>query len=346
VRPSTSAGKVGLGGSLQDEARALAFDVTGAVTVGGRTLSSDFPWTPGAYDTTFNSQSTSIYDAFVTRLSPSGGGLLYSTFLGGLGPDVANALALDTTGAATVAGSTQSLLPTTPGAYDTTFNGAPSDFDAFVARLSPAGTALFYSTYLGGSMGDGARSVALDATGAATVAGETVSPGFPTTPGAYDTSQNGTADGFVASLDLLPMGASAYGTSTPGCTGPLAIGVTAIPSISLPLPNSPFFALTCGNAPPNTTGLLAFSGAALAMPIVFLGAEIWIDLASPAFFTVFVPSNSIGASEVLLPISNVPALVGQQVFAQFFWFGPSAPSPPCPPGGISASNALAITVQP
>jgi hypothetical protein len=139
---------------------------------------------------------------------------------------------------------------------------------------------------------------------------------------------------------VLPAGASVYGASTPGCTGPLAIGVTSIPQVG-----NAAFALTCGNAPPSTTGLLAFSDAPLAMPLVLLGIGIWIDPASLGYFTVFAPSNGSGVAQIPLPIPNVPGLVGQQAFAQFAWLGPNSP-PPCPATGISASNALAITIQP
>jgi hypothetical protein len=162
---------------------------------------------------------------------------------------------------------------------------------------------------------------------------------FPT-QNAFQTTIGGIPDAFVAHLDLLPAGASAYGASTPGCAGPLPIGVTSVPQVG-----NAAFAITCGNAPPSTTGLLAFSGAGLVVPYTLGPLEIWIDPASPAFFTVFAPSNASGVAQIPLPIPSVPGLVGQQAFAQFLWFGPNAP-PPCPPTGLSASNALAITVQP
>jgi hypothetical protein len=118
-----------LGGSSQDSAGALALDATGSAVVSGVTISSDFPTTPGAYDTTFDGNS----DAFVAKLDPSGSTLLYSTFLGGSESDQAYALGLDATGAAVVSGETFSAdFPTTPGASDTTHNGG---FDAFVAKL-------------------------------------------------------------------------------------------------------------------------------------------------------------------------------------------------------------------
>ena len=142
--------------------------------------SANFPTTPGAYDTSHNGG----LDVFVARVNATGNGLLYSTYLGGGNSDGASAVAVDASGAVTVAGSTDSTnFPTTPGAYDTSHNGG---YDVFVARLTPAAAGLLYSTYLGGSEDDYCYAGVVDASGAATVAGETVSANFPTTSGAYD----------------------------------------------------------------------------------------------------------------------------------------------------------------
>jgi ice-binding like protein len=139
------------------------------------------------------------------------------------------------------------------------------------------------------------------------------------------------------------VGAVPYGTSTPGCAGPLAIGVNSMPQVG-----NASFAITCDNAPPNLSagpgGVLALSNAALATPVSMAGADVWVDGAQTAHFPVIAGSNAAGATVIPIPIPNDPALAGLQVFAQFFWVGPSSP-PPCAPGGISASNALAITVQ-
>ena len=121
----------------------------------------------GAFDTSPNGTD----DAFVARLSPGGNALIYSTYLGGGGNDAALALALDATGAATVAGWTNSpAFPTTPGAYATT-SSSPNFTDGFVTRLNPTGNALIYSTYLGTAAFDEIHALALDAAGGAIVAG-------------------------------------------------------------------------------------------------------------------------------------------------------------------------------
>jgi hypothetical protein len=193
---------------------------------------------------------------------------------------------------------------------------------------------------VGGATIDLAHGLAVDASGFVTTAGSASSSDFPTTPGAWDTTHNGLADAIVTRLDMLPAGVSAYGASTPGCAGPLAIGVTSIPQVG-----NGAFALTCSNAPPNSLpttggGVLAFSGGSLASPSIVSGAAIWIDSTSFTFFTVFSSSNALGAAFVPVPIPTIPSLAGMSAFAQFAW--PDA----CSPGGISASNALAIVVQP
>ena len=89
-------------------------------------------------------------------------------------------------------------FPTTVGAFDTTANG---EFDIFVARLNPSGTALVYSTFLGGSGMDGASGLAVDAQGNAYIGGGTPSSDFPVTPGAFATVSQGSGDAFVTKLN-------------------------------------------------------------------------------------------------------------------------------------------------
>jgi len=324
-----------LGGTGDDRAYAVTLDAQGAATVAGWTESTDFPTTPAAFNTSLNGGR----DAFVTRLSPTGSSLLYSTFLGGVGDEFATALALDAQGAATVAGLTFSAnFPTTPGAFDRSYNGGYND--AFVTRLSPTGSSLVYSTYLGGFFGSRPFALALDAQGAATVAGDTVSTDFPTTPGAFDAVHNGRSDAFVTHLDMLPAGVFVFGRSSPGCTGSLTISVTSMPHIG-----NAKFALTCGNARPFTLGVCALTAQRYSSPIPVLGGvELWVD-PTLLYMPQMAVSNGLGASEVSLPVPSNPALTGGRLFAQFFWVGPTAP-PPCPPFGWSASNALELVVQP
>jgi hypothetical protein len=192
-----------LGGSSSDSAAAIALDATGAAYVTGGTSSADFPVTAGAFDNSFNGAGTT--DAFVTKLDANGSALVYSTLLGGSGGEGGSSVAVDATGTAYVAGDTSSQdFPTTAGAFDTTF-GCCSFGDAFVIKLNPAGSALAYSTYLGGNSIESLISLALDAKGAVYVTGFTGSPDFPTTPGAFDTTVSPGfrfQDAFVSKLSL------------------------------------------------------------------------------------------------------------------------------------------------
>jgi hypothetical protein len=184
-----------LGGSGDDRGNSIVVDSSGSVYIAGQTSSTAFPTTTGAYDTSQNSG----VDAFVTKLSADGTVLPYSTFLGGNGGDFGYGIAIDSSGSAYIAGQTSSAnFPATPGVYDTSFNGA---IDAFVTKLSEDGTSVTYSTFIGGSGQDIGYSIAVGSSGNAYVTGYTNSGAFPTTPGAFDESHNGSNDAFVFKLN-------------------------------------------------------------------------------------------------------------------------------------------------
>ena len=191
-----------IGGSDQDQARGIAVDGSGTAYVTGMTNSRNFPTTPGAFDR----KKTGWYDLFALKLNPQGSALGYSTFLGGSAgsgfnqiEEQAGGIAIDTAGNAYVVGSTSSSnYPTTPGAYDRTFNGGS---DAIVTKLNVGGSALVYSTFMGGSGSDVAKAVALDSAGNAHVSGGTYSADFPTTNGAFDRSLNGGSDVFATKFN-------------------------------------------------------------------------------------------------------------------------------------------------
>jgi hypothetical protein len=194
-----------LGGSDTDAASAIAVDHAGAAYATGFTYSSDFPTTPGVFDTSPDSS-----DAFVSKLAPDGASLVYSTSIGRCacaGPPVSG-IAVDASGSAYLTGATDSAdFPTTPDAFDRSFNGGLSD--AFVTKLASNGASLVYSTFLGGSTNDYGVGIAVDTSGGAYVAGTTGSADFPTTPGAFDRSFNGPFasltgfDIFVTKLELV-----------------------------------------------------------------------------------------------------------------------------------------------
>ena len=194
-----------LGGGVTDVAFGVAVDGSGNAYVMGRTNSTDFPTTLGAFDTTMSGSS----DAFVTKLNSVGSfdpasappPHSYSTYLGGSNFDEGRGIAVDGAGSAYVTGSTTSTnFPTTLGAFDTTAN---NNGDAFVTKLNGTGTAPLYSTYLGGGSGEIGSGVAVDGAGNAYVTGATSSTNFPTTLGAFDTTMNSSIDAFVTKLDGL-----------------------------------------------------------------------------------------------------------------------------------------------
>lgn len=199
----------------------IAVDSTGAAYVTGDADSTNFPTTPGAFDTTQNGS----VDAFVTKLNPAGSALVYSTFIGGTSFDSSTALAVDGSGNAYIAGyGTSSDYPTTAGAFDTSYN---SGWDVFVTKLNASGTSLSYSTYLGGATYDEARGITVDGAASAYVTGHTFSSGYPTTPGAFDTSYDnsvGGSDAFVTKLDASG-GALSYSTFLGGSGDDLGEGI-------------------------------------------------------------------------------------------------------------------------
>ncbi|MFE0565520.1 SBBP repeat-containing protein, partial [Priestia megaterium] len=203
-----------------DSGVSIAVDVGCHAYVTGFTNSSDFPVTPGAFDTTFNGDN----DAFVTKLNPKGSNLIYSTYLGGTAFDEGRGIAIDSKGNAYITGQTSSLdFPVTPCAFDTTYNGG--EIDAFVTKLNPKGSNLIYSTYLGGSGNDQGVSIAVDANGChAYITGVTNSTNFPTTPCAFDTTLNGSNDAFVTKLNSKGSNLI-YSTYLGGTGSDLGIGI-------------------------------------------------------------------------------------------------------------------------
>lgn len=188
-----------LGGNGREDAFAVAIDarpsVTQTVVVAGRTASTDFPTSTGAYTSTLSGS----YDAFISRLDENLQTLVASTYLGGNGIDAARAVTVTATGDVYVAGYTESSdFPTTAGAHQPSPQGG---YDAFVAKLDANLQNLTASTHLGGSDRDYAYALALDGSGDVYVAGISRSSNFPTTGGAYQTAPGGGYDSYVSKLD-------------------------------------------------------------------------------------------------------------------------------------------------
>jgi predicted lipoprotein with Yx(FWY)xxD motif len=184
-----------IGGTGSDFATGIAIDPAGSAYIAGYTSSVAFPVTSAGLQKSFGG---GLQDAFVAKLNPSGSGLIYSTYLGGAGSDVANGIAVDAVGEAYIVGYTDSTnFPTLSPIYAK----AGGQGDAFVAKLTPAGNSLIFSTYLGGSLLDIATAVALDSSANVYVTGATLSANFPVTGGAFQTLNQGSYDAFVSKMD-------------------------------------------------------------------------------------------------------------------------------------------------
>jgi len=181
-----------LGGDLDDYGWSIVVDAEGNAYVAGSTRSADWA-TPGAFDTTHNGG----WDAFVAKLDPTGANLLYCTYLGGANQDDAYGIAVDAEGNAHVTGWTASPGWATPDAYNPVYIGA---MDVFVAKLTPDGSDLTYSTYLGGFASELGDAIALDSLGNAYVTGWTESSSW-ISPVDGNTVQEGLRDAFVAQVD-------------------------------------------------------------------------------------------------------------------------------------------------
>ncbi|MBN1825472.1 MAG: SBBP repeat-containing protein [Candidatus Eisenbacteria bacterium] len=213
-----------LGGDKEDWGRGIAVDDQKNAYLTGLTASSDFPTTAGAYDRSL----AGTYDVFVAKLNPSGGALVYSTYLGGddpvpvAWPEMGYAIALDAGRCAYVAGQARSTdFPITPGVFDTTAD--VMGYEGFVTKFSADGSSLEYSTFLGGSSYDRVVDIAVRS-GYAYVTGMTQSTDFPTTSGAYDETHNGNEDAFVCWIRLAA-DALQYSTFLGGSAADFGCGI-------------------------------------------------------------------------------------------------------------------------
>jgi hypothetical protein len=210
-----------LGGNDMDSGRAIAVDSSGAVYITGITKSLNFPTVAGSFRRTPIGQS----DVFVTKLSPSGSAVEFSTYIRGAGDDTATGIAVDNTSNVYVAGYTSSYDFPTYHAFQSSFQGGPSD--AFVFKLDASGSTFVYSSYIGGVGNDVAMGIALNASGEAFLVGSTDSVNFPIRNPVQSKAKD--TDAFLVRLDAS--GTSlVYSTCLGGNMADTANAVTVAPS--------------------------------------------------------------------------------------------------------------------
>jgi len=194
-----------LGGTGADVGSDIAVDASGNAYIVGSTYSPDFPTGPGV-DPTYNGG----WDAFITKVNSSGTALVYSSYIGGSGSggsgngdDYGQSIAIDTAGNAYITGRTQSYnFPVVSWIqqYKASFMT-----DVFVTKINAAGSAILFSTFLGGTQYEASEGIALDSAGNIYITGYTGSSGsapngYPTTSGAFKTSNAGGRDAFVTKI--------------------------------------------------------------------------------------------------------------------------------------------------
>jgi len=194
-----SAGKLSwatyLGGSLNDQANAVAIDASGNIYVAGLTLSEDFP-SVAAFQSTLGGYA----DGFVSKISPDGSRVIYSSFIGGVGYDIAHAITVDSAGDAYVAGELQGGgINPSPGSFGP--NCQTNATNAFLLKVAPSGNQLVFAGCLGPQQGSAAATaVALDNRGTIYLGGDTNNNSFPTTPGAFQGLANGAFIDFLTKI--------------------------------------------------------------------------------------------------------------------------------------------------
>ncbi|UCD94945.1 MAG: SBBP repeat-containing protein [Candidatus Zixiibacteriota bacterium] len=210
-----------LGTAGYEEANSIAIDQNGDVFIAGYTRHTQFPTTPGAYDSTYAGTGSMQWggDLFVAKFDPDLTTLLASTLVGGSDWDEGSYMAIDSYGKVIITGTTNSSdFPVTPTAYDTIFHGGSYGGDVYVSKLSNDLTTLEASTFLGGNANDWAYGITLDAGGNVYITGHIPSPDFPTSPDAFDRVYDGIGgadvgdDSYVSKLsnDLTILLASTF----------------------------------------------------------------------------------------------------------------------------------------
>jgi len=304
-----------LGGSSGDRGTKIAVGAAGNAYVTGAAGSSDFP---GTADSPIQPSPGGIGDVFVTKLNAAGTAIVYSTYLGGFGCDGGEGIAVDTDGNAYVTGTTCAMsgFPGTAGSSIQSTSGNPPN--AFVTKLNANGTAIVYSTYLGGNGADFGKGIAVDSTGNAYVTGDTTSPDFPRTTGsspptplvgaAFVTKVNETGTAIVYSTFLSGSnGASSTGIAVDQAGQAYVIGSTNSPDFS-GTANSPIQSTHAGLSDAFVTKLNA-SGSTLVYS-TYLGSSSTDDGHGIAVDT---EGNAYVIGRTFAPGSSFPGTAGSLI---------------------------------
>ena len=311
-----------IGGSAEDFGQRVALDPLGGAYVTGYTRSSDFLTTPG----TAQRVSAGGVDSFVVKMTPAGDAVAYATLLGGNGDDYGYGIAVDNAGTAYVCGWTNSTNFPSRNAAQQGFGGGRND--GYVARLTPSGDSLLYSTYIGGSGEDKIYGLALDRSGAVTIAGQTDSTNLPRATNSLSSSTLKTADVFLGKLSADA--AISILTATPlGLSFESKIGgpVPQPQSISLTSTGQPLSYVATTSAPwLRITPAAGVTGSPLSISVVPTGLQAGVYKSE----VVFTAAGSPGAAPrvaVTLTVSIDPPVILQSgiLNGASFQFGPVAP---------------------
>ena len=321
---STLVDGLGIGGTND-----IALTWSEDVVVVGITGSDELPVTPGA----IQAERNGVWDGFLVKLAAAGDNLLAATYLGGqlLSMDGILDVALDPSGVATVVGIAGTDFPTTAGSWNP---GPFASADGYLSRISPDGTRLLYSTLWGGSFSDKCQAVARYDDGSFVMTGQTSSEDFPVTV-ETELEPFPSGVGWVTVFDPVPQGVTRYGDSTDSCLGPIELGLTP-----MPIAGDMDVVLFSSSAPPDAIGMLVVG--LMPDPIGFsvLGADLHVAPLGPLFL-IPTSSGSDGYAEIPHPIPS--ELEGATLYEQVLWLNPAGCGSP---GFLSASQALAVTVQP
>ncbi|HYP09709.1 MAG TPA: SBBP repeat-containing protein [Bryobacteraceae bacterium] len=326
-----------LGGSRDEAATAVSLDNEGNIYLAGITDSTNFPATSNAFQRAYGGGGSNPLfqsgDAFVAKLNPTGTAILYASYLGGSADDVAYGIAVDRDGNAYIGGNTQSSnFPTVAPLQSTLTQSTqgPTSWiagDGFVAKVNTAGTALQYSTFLGGGGDDMVRAIAVDTTGAAFVTGHTTSSNFPVTGGAFqrtsrDSSERNFGEVFVAKLNADGR-ALAYSTFLGGSQSDTGHGIAVDASGSayvVGTTSSANFPVTNGAFRATAPGATGQSGDNTRR--IFIGADAFVAKVNAAgselvYSTFIGGSAEEAATAVAVDSAGMTYVTGSTLSANF-----------------------------